>query len=102
MVDVIAIFIFWLNVGAILHYLAAFLLQYLATILLADVLAMWQILSPLNIVLVESDGRCYSHVADEKATYLVCHVMLLPSDRWNGHCRVKASLRKPCCKEMKA
>ena len=67
------LFYFLLDVVAILNYLAAFLLQYLPTILLADVLAMWQILSPLNIVLVESDGRCYSHVADEKATYLVCH-----------------------------
>ena len=66
-------FYFLLDVVAILNYLAAFLLQYLPTILLADVLAMWQIFSPLNIVLVESDGRCYSHVADEKATYLVCH-----------------------------
>ena len=73
MVNIIAIFYFLLDVVAILNYLAAFLLQYLPTILLADVLAMWQIFSPLNIVLVESDGRCYSHVADEKATYLVCH-----------------------------
>ena len=45
-------FYFLADVVAILNYLADFLLQYVATILLADVIAMWQMLSPLNIVLL--------------------------------------------------
>ena len=73
MVDVIAIFIFCHMLLPYLIIWQLFLLQYLATILLADVIAMWQMLSPLNIVLFKSDGRCYSHVADGKATDLICH-----------------------------
>ena len=52
MADVMAI-CFMADVVAIVSLLADFfLLQYIATMLLADVVAMWQMLSPLVVVLI--------------------------------------------------
>ena len=55
------------------------MLQYIATVILADVIAMWQMESPLVPVLYYSLGRCYCHVADGKATTLVFKACLLVS-----------------------
>ena len=64
--------------------------QYIATLVLANVIAKWQMEWP-HIICCLLGGRCYCPVTGGIAMhlfYVLWWQMLLPSGRWNSHCGV--------------